>query len=239
MIYLSYVRNLLQQFDLTNSNSIEQQDWYRNATAHRLVRAVFRNRVVNYIEANLDNPTQININNNQVESFRRAIQLSENEININSYLEIMRQINEWGGQIEILAIGNMLNANINENNIRLFTENNDQDTNTIEIFHVNGNHYNFGLTPQEEDKTNHTIGINNNQENNPVINITNRPDNNLSPTNSKPEANTIKLTVDDHDQHHVILSNNYEEEVNQGNNITNLQEKTKTQLKKRWISFFR
>ncbi len=56
----------------------------------------------------------------------------------------MRQINKWGRQIEILVISNMLNNNINENNIRLFTENNEQDTDTIQIFHVN-NKTNYNL----------------------------------------------------------------------------------------------
>ncbi|WP_374696571.1 hypothetical protein [Spiroplasma endosymbiont of Polydrusus formosus] len=46
--YLSYVRNLFQQFDLTNSSS--RQIWYQDVTAHRLIIVVFRNRVINYIE---------------------------------------------------------------------------------------------------------------------------------------------------------------------------------------------
>ncbi len=60
---------------------------------------MFRNRVVDYIRYNLDNTTQINSQINQIENFRNAIQISENEININNYLERIRQYSSCGGQL--------------------------------------------------------------------------------------------------------------------------------------------
>ncbi|WP_338967567.1 ankyrin repeat domain-containing protein [Spiroplasma endosymbiont of Lonchoptera lutea] len=140
--YLSYVQNLLQQFDVENNTNT--QTWYQDQIANNLVINVFRNRVVDYIRDNLDNPTQINSGTNQIETFRSAIQISENEIDTN-YLERMRQSSAWGGQLEILAIGNLLGSNINANNRNIFATNN--PTENIQIFHVNnGTHYNFALS---------------------------------------------------------------------------------------------
>ncbi len=142
--YLEHIQKLLQQYDLENNRNLNQL-WYQNQTAINLVTNVFRNRVVDYIRDNLDNPTQINsqTNINQIETFRSAIQISENEININNYLERIRQSSSWGGQLEILAIGNLLCSNINVNNRNIFETNNPNAN--LQIFHVNENHYNFIL----------------------------------------------------------------------------------------------
>ncbi|WP_215826514.1 hypothetical protein [Spiroplasma endosymbiont of 'Nebria riversi'] len=222
--YLSYVQTLLQQFDLSNTNNF-LQDWYQDATAHRLVRVVFRNRVVNYIERNLDNPTQSNAN--QAESFRSAIQISENEV-VNNYLDRMRNINAWGGEIEILAMNNLLNANISVGTdipyqpVNQNSNNNNIAISYIEIEKNSGihNHYNFALTSEEE-RTNHPIAIDDNQGNIPVVVDRKNRQDNLPTTTPKPDTNTIKLPVDDHAQNHAILSNNNDDDSNQGNNITN------------------
>ncbi|WP_348736237.1 OTU domain-containing protein [Spiroplasma endosymbiont of Ammophila pubescens] len=140
--YLQLIKKLLKQYDLENNRNLNQL-WYQNQIANNLVTNVFRNRVVDYIRGNLDNPTQINSQINQIETFRSAIQISENEININNYLERMRQSSSWGGQLEILAIGNLLGSNINVNNRNIFETNNPNVN--LQIFHVNENHYNFIL----------------------------------------------------------------------------------------------
>ncbi|WP_342262608.1 MULTISPECIES: ankyrin repeat domain-containing protein [unclassified Spiroplasma] len=234
--YLSYVQTLLQQFDLSNTNNF-LQTWYQDATAHRLVRVVFRNRVVDYIERNLDNPTQSNANGKQAESFLSAIQISENEV-VNNYLDRMRNINAWGGEIEILAMNNLLNANISVGtDIPYQPVNQNSNNNNIAIYYVEltkgsgiHNHYNFALTP-EENRKNHPIAINDNQGNIPVVDTTKRPDN-LPPTTPKSDTKSIKLPVDDHAQHHTILSKNNEyDDANQGN-IINAPEPTTTPLQK-------
>ncbi|UNF62731.1 OTU domain-containing protein [Spiroplasma poulsonii] len=137
---LLYVQNLLQQFDLTNH--ISRQDWYQNQTANNLVTSVFRNRVVDYIQSNLNMIT----NRGSELTFRNLIQ-ENNEI-ANNYLNRMRQSSTWGGTPEILAMSNMLNSNITINNHSPYQPFNQNSNNTINIFHVNGNHYNFGLSNQ-------------------------------------------------------------------------------------------
>ncbi len=147
LINLSHIQKLLQQFNLENHSNT--QLWYNDETSIRLVTNVFRNRVVNFIIDNLNNLTQIN----QGETFRNAIQISENEIAIN-YLERMREENAWGGEIEILGMSNFLNSNISVNNNSPYQSVNQNSNNNIQIFHVNGNHYNFGLENQNSAGTN-------------------------------------------------------------------------------------
>ncbi|RUO86075.1 OTU domain-containing protein [Spiroplasma endosymbiont of Megaselia nigra] len=165
LINLSHIQNLLQQFNLENHSN--NQLWYNDETSIRLVTNVFRNRVVNYIIDNLDNSTQqINSRINQIETFRNAIQISENIIDVNEYLEEMRNTTAWGGEIEILGISNFLNSNISVNNNSLYPYQpfNQNSSNTINIFHVNGNHYNFGLENQNINRaeTNTNTSTNNN-----------------------------------------------------------------------------
>ncbi|MFW4370795.1 MAG: ankyrin repeat domain-containing protein [Spiroplasma sp. hy2] len=190
--YLQLIQKLLKQYNLENHSN--NQLWYNDEIAIRLVTNVFRNRVVDYIETNLDNPTQSNINNNQAESFRRAIEISQNGFDVGEYLKGMRNINTWGGEIEILAMGNILNVNINENNIRIFTENNEQNTNTIQIFHVNNRtHYNFSLLENIE----------------------------VSNTNSQETTTTVKnqqkLTEEDQPKANITISN--KSTKNNNNNV--------------------
>ncbi|UNF62747.1 ankyrin repeat domain-containing protein [Spiroplasma poulsonii] len=138
---LLYVQNLLQQFNLENNRDLNQL-WYQNQTANNLVTNVFRNRVVDYIQSNLNMIT----NRGSELTFRNLIQ-ENNEID-NNYLDRMREPSTWGGTPEILATTNMLNANISVNNDIPYQPVNQNSNNTINIFHVNGNHYNFGLENQ-------------------------------------------------------------------------------------------
>lgn len=137
---LLYVQNLFQQFDLENNNN--NQLWYQKQTANNLVTNVFRNRVVDYIQSNL------NMITNRVSelTFRNVIE-ENNEIYFN-YLERMRYSSAWGGTPEILAISNMLNSSITINNHASYQPVNQNSSNTINIFHVNRNHYNFVLSNQ-------------------------------------------------------------------------------------------
>jgi hypothetical protein len=136
-------------------------------------------------------------------------------------------------------MSNLLNANISVNNngsyqpVNQNSNNNNITISYVELEKGSGiyNHYNFALT-SEEDRTNHAVAINDNQGNIPVVDTTNRQDN-LPQTTQNPDANAIKLPVDDHGQHHTILSNNNEDgDGDHGNNIVNTQEKTITQLQK-------
>ncbi|UNF61939.1 hypothetical protein [Spiroplasma poulsonii] len=137
---LGDIQNLLREYDLENHNN--NQLWYQNQTANNLVTNVFRNRVVDYIQSNLNMIT----NRGSELTFRTIIE-SNNEI-ANNYLNRMRQSSTWGGTPEILAMSNMLNANISVNNHAPYQPFNQNSNNTINIFHVNGNHYNFGLSNQ-------------------------------------------------------------------------------------------
>ncbi|MFX4057444.1 MAG: ETX/MTX2 family pore-forming toxin [Spiroplasma sp. hy2] len=142
---LGDIQNLLREYDLENHNN--NQLWYQNQTANNLVTNVFRNRVVDYIQSNLNMIT----NRGSELTFRTIIE-SNNEI-ANNYLNRMRQSSTWGGTPEILAMSNMLNANISVNNHAPYQPFNQNSNNNIQIFHVNGNHYNFGLenqTPQTD-----------------------------------------------------------------------------------------
>ncbi|WP_215825919.1 hypothetical protein [Spiroplasma endosymbiont of 'Nebria riversi'] len=136
-------------------------------------------------------------------------------------------------------MNNVLNANISVNNNGSYQPvNQNANNNNIAISYVEltkgsgiNNHYNFALTP-EEDQANHAIVINDNQGNIPVVDTTKRPDN-LPPTTPKPDTNPIKLTVDDHGQHHAILYNNNEDDdSNHGNNIINSQKATTKAINK-------
>ncbi|WP_338967943.1 OTU domain-containing protein [Spiroplasma endosymbiont of Lonchoptera lutea] len=229
--YLLHIHKLLQQYDLEN-NRILNQLWYQDQTANNLVINFFRNRVVDYIQSNLDTIP----NRNGELTFRSLIQ-DNNDIDTN-YLEIMRQPSTWGGTPEIIAMSNILNANISVNNNGFYQPiNQNSNNNNIAIYYVEltkgsgiHNHYNFALTP-EENRTNHPIAINDNQGNIPVVDTTKRPDN-LPPTTPKSDTKSIKLPVDDHAQHHTILSNNNEDDdANQGN-IINAPEPTTTPLQK-------
>jgi len=101
--YSSYVQTLFQQFGVENNRDLNKL-WYQDATAHRLVRIVFRNRVVDYIRDNLKTiPTR-----NGELIFRNLIQ-KNNEIASN-YLTRMRQPSTWGGAPEIVAMSNLINA---------------------------------------------------------------------------------------------------------------------------------
>ncbi len=229
--YLLHIHKLLQQYDLEN-NRILNQLWYQDQTANNLVINFFRNRVVDYIQSNLDTIP----NRNGELTFRSLIQ-DNNDIDTN-YLEIMRQPSTWGGTPEIIAMSNILNANISVNNNGFYQPiNQNSNNNNIAIYYVEltkgsgiHNHYNFALTP-EENRTNHPIAINDNQGNIPVVDTTKRPDN-LPPTTPKSDTKSIKLPVDDHAQHHTILSNNNEDDdANQGN-IINAPEPTTTLLQK-------
>ncbi|MFX4057100.1 MAG: OTU domain-containing protein [Spiroplasma sp. hy2] len=198
--YLQLIQKLLKQYNLENNSNT--QLWYQDQTTNNLVTNVFRNRVIDYIQSHLDT---IPTSNGEL-TFRNLIQ-ENNEID-STYLERMRQPSTWGGLSEIIAMANILNANISVNNDAPYQPINQNSTNTINLFHVNNRtHYNFALTP--EDQPNHPSAINDNQKNTPVVDTTNRP-NNLQPTNTKSETK-------------VILSNNYDD--NQGNNIINPQEK--------------
>ncbi|WP_215825920.1 ribosome-inactivating family protein [Spiroplasma endosymbiont of 'Nebria riversi'] len=88
--YLLHIQKLLQQYDLEDNRNLNQL-WYQDATAHTLVRIVFRNRVVDYIQSNLDTIP----NRNGELTFRNLIQ-DNNDIDTN-YLEIMQQPSTWGG----------------------------------------------------------------------------------------------------------------------------------------------
>ncbi|WP_342263350.1 ankyrin repeat domain-containing protein [Spiroplasma endosymbiont of Clivina fossor] len=230
--YLLYIQKLLQQHDLENNRNLNQL-WYQDQTANNLVINFFRNRVVDYIQSNLETIP----NRNGELTFRSLIQ-DNNDIDTN-YLEIMRQSSTWGGTPEIIAMSNLLNANISVNNNGSYQPvNQNSNNNNIAISYVElekgsgiHNHYNFALTP-EEDRPNQPIAINDNQENVPVIDITKRPDN-FPTTTPKPEVKPIKLPVDDHAQHRAIPTNNNEDDdAHQGNNIANVPEPTITSLQK-------
>ncbi|WP_342262895.1 ankyrin repeat domain-containing protein [Spiroplasma endosymbiont of Dromius quadrimaculatus] len=224
-----HIQKLLQQYDLENNRDLNQL-WYQDAAAHRLVIIVFRNRVVDYIRDNLDRQTNLLLEN-QNQTFRDFINITEtNEVDIDNYLIRMRQAPTWGGTPEIVAMSNLINNNIRVDNDSPYQPVHQNANNNIQIFHINGNHYNFALIP-EENRTNHPIAINDNQGNILVVDTTKRPDN-LPPTTPKPDTNAIKLPVDDHAQHHTILSNNNEDDdANQGN-VINAPELTTTPLQK-------
>ncbi|WP_342264737.1 ankyrin repeat domain-containing protein [Spiroplasma endosymbiont of Clivina fossor] len=225
---LPYIQTLLKQFDLTNFSSM--QAWYQDETAKKLVRDDFRNRVVDYIQSHLSTIT----NRDGELTFEDLIQ-DNNEVNIENYLIRMRNpipndSSTWGGTPEIVAMSNLLNANISVNNNGSYQPINQNATNTINIFHVNGNHYNFALSEQTIEGS----SINSQEK------TTQKPNAGCStPTTPKPDTKPIKLPVDDHARHHVILSkNNEDDDANQGNNITKAQEKTTTQLQKDEYHFF-
>ncbi|WP_342263506.1 ankyrin repeat domain-containing protein [Spiroplasma endosymbiont of Clivina fossor] len=229
--YLLHIQKLLQQYDLENNRNLNQL-WYQDQTANNLVINFFRNRVVDYIQSNLDT-----ISNRDGELTFRSLIQDNNDIDTN-YLEIMRQPSTWGGTPEIIAMSNILNANISVNNNGSYQPvNQNSNNNNIAISYVElekgsgiHNHYNFALTPEEE-RTNHPVAINDNQGNVPVVDTTNRQDN-LPITTPKSDAKTIKLPVDDHGQHRAILSNNNEkDDTNQGN-VINAPELTTTPLQK-------
>ncbi|WP_342264800.1 ankyrin repeat domain-containing protein [Spiroplasma endosymbiont of Clivina fossor] len=225
--YLLHIQKLLQQYDLEDNRNLNQL-WYQDQTANNLVINFFRNRVVDYIQSNLDTIP----NRNGELTFRNLIQ-DNNDIDTN-YLEIMRQPSTWGGTPEIIAMSNLLNANISVNNNGSYQPvNQNANNNNIAISYVElkkgsgvHNHYNFALTPEEE-RTNHPVAINDNQGNVPVVDTTNRQDN-LPITTPKSDAKTIKLPVDVHGQHPAILSNNNDDASNRGNNIINSQISTTT-----------
>ncbi|WP_342189704.1 ankyrin repeat domain-containing protein [Spiroplasma endosymbiont of Dilophus febrilis] len=231
-----HLQKLLQQYDLINNRNLNQL-WYKDVIVNNLVTNVFRNSVEDYIEKNLDNPIQNNSNRSQAPTFRNLIQ--ENNEVASNYLERMRQSSSWGGVPEIIAMSNILNSNISVNNdgsyqpVHQNANNNNIAISYVELEKGSGinNHYNFALTP-EEDQTNHPIVINDNQGNAPVVDITKRPDN-LLPITPKPEANAIKLAVDDHGQYHANLANNNnDDDANQGNNIAKAPEPATTPLQK-------
>ncbi len=191
--YLQLIQKLLKQYDLENNRNLNQL-WYQNQIANNLVTNVFRNRVVDYIRGNLDNSTQINSQINQIETFRSAIQISENEININNYLERMRQSSSWGGQLEILAIGNLLGSNINVNNRNIFETNNPNAN--LQIFHVNENHYNFILLQN----TNEENIINSQEKNTDIqkqqkLTKAEKPKTNITILNKSTVNNNTNLSV--------------------------------------------
>ncbi|WP_342223953.1 ankyrin repeat domain-containing protein [Spiroplasma endosymbiont of Asaphidion curtum] len=215
--YLLHIQKLLQQYNLENNIDLNQL-WYRDQTTNNLVRVTFRNRVVDYIRDNLDRQTNLLLEN-QNQTFRDFINITEtNEVDIDNYLIRMRQATTWGGTPEIVAMSNLINNNIRVDNDSPYQPVHQNANNNIQIFHVNGNHYNFALTPEEE-RANPAIAIDDNQENVPVVDITKRPDN-LPTTTPTPEVKPIKLPpVDDHGQYHAILANNNEDDdAHQGNN---------------------
>ncbi|WP_342224013.1 ankyrin repeat domain-containing protein [Spiroplasma endosymbiont of Asaphidion curtum] len=229
--YLWNIRKLLKNYDLINNRSLNQL-WYQDQIANNLIINVFRNRVVDYIQSHLDT---IPNHDNEL-TFRSLIQ-DNNDVDTN-YLERMRQPSTWGGVPEIIAMSNLLNANISVGTgsphqpVHQNANNNNIAISYVELEKGSGihNHYNFALTP-EEDQTNQPIVINDNQGNVPVVDITKRPDN-LLPITPKPEANAIQLAVDDHGQRHATLANNSEDDANQGNNIAKAPEPTATPLQK-------
>jgi hypothetical protein len=151
---LSNLQTLLQQYDLEDNRNLNQL-WYQNQIVNNLVTTVFRNRVVDYIQSNLNMIT----NRGSELTFRNLIQ--ENNVNASNYLERMRQSSTWGGTPEILAMSNLLNANISVNNHASYQPINQNSNNTINIFHVNGNHYNFASsnqTPQTDKEYQRSVG---------------------------------------------------------------------------------
>ncbi|WP_342255471.1 ankyrin repeat domain-containing protein [Spiroplasma endosymbiont of Poecilobothrus nobilitatus] len=154
--YLQFIQKLLKQDNLENNSNT--QLWYQDKIANNLVTNVFRNRVVDYIEENLDTVTT---HTGQL-TFRNLIQ--ENNEVASNYLERMRESSTWGGTPEIIAMSNILNSNISVNNDSPYQPINQNSSNTINIFHVNGNHYNFDI-PHQISSTNSEIeSINNNNK---------------------------------------------------------------------------
>ncbi|WP_374696027.1 ankyrin repeat domain-containing protein [Spiroplasma endosymbiont of Polydrusus formosus] len=155
--YLQPIQKLLKQYDLENNRNLNQL-WYQDQIANNLVTTVFRNRVVDYIERNLDT-----ISNHGSElTFRNLIQ-ENNEIDVN-YLERIRENNSWGDTPEIMAMSNLLNVNISVNNDSPYQPINQNSSNTINIFHVNGNHYNFDISHQISSTNSEIESINNNNK---------------------------------------------------------------------------
>ncbi|WP_252320827.1 hypothetical protein [Spiroplasma endosymbiont of Lariophagus distinguendus] len=156
--YLRKTQNLLKIFDLRNYDA--NQDWYRNPISETLI-SDFRIRVIRYIHTHLDDNHIQNsraIFRNAIiqeeEAFRREeaernkIQFSVSEEERRnfaiSYLERMMEPQQWGGSIEIEAMTDLLNTNIMVNDIRF--EPDIETENSIQLFHINENHYNFGLS---------------------------------------------------------------------------------------------
>lgn len=150
---LSDIKKLLIEYDLENHSN--NQSWYNNVIAQNLITNVFRDRVVDYIQSNLDMTTNLG----SELTFRNIIQ--ENNGIVNNYLERMRQSSTWGGTPEILAISNILNSNISVNNHASYQPVNQNSTNNINIFYVNGNHYNFTLSNQNLFEQNTNTSTNN------------------------------------------------------------------------------
>ncbi|WP_181382065.1 OTU domain-containing protein [Spiroplasma poulsonii] len=103
LINLEYIRELLLLFDLSeNSNS--NQFWYSDQTANCLIRDIFRNRVVDYMQEHLD----VRQNYRNELTLRNIIDSND----IENYLFSLRETSTWGGTSEIIAMSNFLNNNI-------------------------------------------------------------------------------------------------------------------------------
>lgn len=135
---ISYIRELIKEYDPFANNVRSDR------TFNRLVTRVLRDRVVDYIS----------LRENGYREFITG--------DFNQYLNNMRDRNSWGGEPEILAMSNMLDASItvdaggtvhsygNYGNVDIPDE-----IPIIRLYHVNAarsasqgnerNHYNFGL----------------------------------------------------------------------------------------------
>ncbi|PWF94104.1 ankyrin repeat domain-containing protein [Spiroplasma poulsonii] len=142
LINLEYIRELLLLFDLSeNSNS--NQFWYSDQTANCLIRDIFRNRVVDYMQEHLD----VRQNYRNELTLRNIIDSND----IENYLFSLRETSTWGGTSEIIAMSNFLNNNIivhRYGSQDIYESINQNSNDQININFVNGNHYNFSLTTE-------------------------------------------------------------------------------------------
>ncbi|WP_425377963.1 OTU domain-containing protein [Spiroplasma endosymbiont of Polydrusus pterygomalis] len=147
---LPHIQKLLQNYNL--ENNYNNQSWYQDETAQRLVQTLFRNRVVDYMRSRLDTFTT----RDSELTFRDLIRIERNDANIDNYLQGMRELSTWGGTPEIAAISNFLNSNIIVNNGGSYRPVNQNASNNIQIFNVDGNHYNFALPKNPSQSTTDT-----------------------------------------------------------------------------------
>ncbi|WP_339048323.1 OTU domain-containing protein [Spiroplasma endosymbiont of Colias croceus] len=152
-------KELLQKFNLSNLDN--NQEWYRNSNIQMLITQ-FRRRVIEYISLHLDDnhrqPSRARFREAivaeerifQHETSSSQIPSTTTEENLTaSYLTRMLESGQWGGTIEIEAMSDLLNTNIIVDNARIESDI-DYENTSIQLFHVNRNHYNFGLSNKIE-----------------------------------------------------------------------------------------
>ncbi len=94
--HLDFIKLHIQNYHPDSNTSL-----FRDDTFNRLIRNVFRERVINFMREHRDIFEEFyGVDIDQTRSF-------------DNYLEIMSQDSSWGGDLEIRSIGMLLNCNVN------------------------------------------------------------------------------------------------------------------------------